>query len=63
MGMHKLSVDDFVVFYTVDSGTKTVTVVRIVHGGRDIESITTQNHEKRSCAIIWMIRLNEARDD
>ena len=45
MGMHKVPVDNFVVFYTVDSDSKTVSVIRIVYGGRDIESIAAQNHE------------------
>ena len=45
MGMHKVPVDNFVVFYTVDSDSMTVTVIRIVYGGRDIESIAAQNHE------------------
>ena len=45
MGMHKVPVDSFVVFYTVDSDSMTVTVIRIVYGGRDIESIAAQNHE------------------
>lgn len=45
MGMHKVPVDNFVVFYTVDSDSMTVSVIRIVYGGRDIESIAAQNHE------------------
>ena len=45
MGMHKVPVDNFVVFYTVDSDSMTVTVIRIVYGGRDTESIAAQNHE------------------
>lgn len=45
MGMHKVPVDNFVVFYTVDSDSMTVTVIRIVYGGRDIESIAAQNLE------------------
>ena len=39
MQMHKVPVDHFVVFYTVSSDTRTVTVIRIVYGGRDIASI------------------------
>lgn len=45
MGMHKVPVDNFVVFYTVDSDSMTVAIIRIVYGGRDIESIAAQNHE------------------
>ena len=45
MGMHKVSVDNFVVFYTVDSDSMTVAIIRIVYGGRDIESIAAKNQE------------------
>ena len=45
MGMHKLPVDNFVVFYTVDGDSMTVTVIRIVYGGRDIESIAATDYE------------------
>ncbi len=39
MEMHKLPVDNFVIYYLTDANAKTVTVVRIFYGGRDIESI------------------------
>lgn len=39
MGMHKLPVDNFVIFYTVDEIAMTVTVIRIVYGGRDIAGL------------------------
>ncbi len=42
MGMHKVPVDNFVVFYTVDSSTLTVTIIRIVYGGRDIQRMASQ---------------------
>ena len=45
MGMHKLPVDNFVVFYTVDGDSMTVTVIRIVYGGRDIESLAATDYE------------------
>lgn len=45
MGMHKVPVDNFVVFYTVDSDSMTVAIIRIVYGGRNIESIAVQNQE------------------
>ena len=45
MGMHKVPVDSFVVFYTVNSDSMTVAIIRIVYGGRDIESIAAQNQE------------------
>lgn len=44
MGMRKVSVGHFVVFYTVDSDSGIVAIVRIVYGGRDLESIAAQNH-------------------
>ncbi len=39
MEMHKIPIDNFVVFYTVDKNTMTVTIIRIVYGGRDIASL------------------------
>ena len=45
MGMNKLPVDNFVVFYTVDGDSMTVTVIRIVYGGRDIESLAATDCE------------------
>lgn len=39
MGLHKLPVDNFIVFYLADDASKTVTVIRIVYGGRDLENI------------------------
>jgi len=45
MGMHKVPVDNFVVFYTVDNDSMTVVIIRIVYGGRDIESIAAKNQK------------------
>lgn len=42
MGMHKMPVGNFVVFYTVDRESAAVTVIRIVYGGRDLESLAFQ---------------------
>lgn len=39
MGMHRVPVDNFVVYYTVNDCSHTVTVIRIFYGGRDIEGI------------------------
>lgn len=39
MKMHKAAVNNYVVFYLVNSEDKMVTVVRIFYGGRDIEEI------------------------
>lgn len=36
MEVHKVSVDNFVVFYTINDSTSIVTVIRIVYGKRDI---------------------------
>lgn len=44
MGMHKVPVDNFVVFYTVDSTALTVTIIRIVYGGRDIQRMASQTN-------------------
>lgn len=40
--MHSVSVDRFLVFYLVDMQKVTVTVVRIVFGGRDLESLVQE---------------------
>ena len=45
MGMHKVPVDNFAVFYTVDSNSMTVVIIRIVYGGRNIESIAAKNQK------------------
>jgi toxin ParE1/3/4 len=39
MGMRKMPVDNYLVFYLVDAQEYTVNIVRIFYGGRDIESI------------------------
>jgi toxin ParE1/3/4 len=39
MQMHKLPVDNYIVFYLVDSNLYTVTIIRIVYGRQDIEGI------------------------
>ncbi|RKI26354.1 type II toxin-antitoxin system RelE/ParE family toxin [bacterium 1xD8-6] len=36
MGMHKVPVDNFVIYYTVDDDSRTVTVIRIFYSGRNI---------------------------
>ena len=33
MRMHKVPVDNFVIYYTVDNDSRTVTVIRIFYGG------------------------------
>ena len=37
--MHRVPVDNFVVYYAVNDGSRTVTVIRIFYGGRDVENI------------------------
>ena len=45
MGMHRFTVEDFLLFYLIDQSTRTVTLVRIVYGGRDLQ--TSQNRPLR----------------
>lgn len=39
MGMHRVPVDNFVIYYAVNTERCTVTVIRIFYGGRDVENI------------------------
>lgn len=39
MEMHKVPVDNFVIYYTVSTKSLTVTVIRIFYGGQDAENI------------------------
>ncbi len=43
MKMHQLTVDNFNVYYLVDNEEMTVTVARVIYGGRDIEGIINSN--------------------
>lgn len=43
MKMHQLPVDNFIVYYLVDDEEMTVTVARVIYGGRDIEGIINSN--------------------
>lgn len=45
MGMHKVPVDNFVVYYTVNDNSRTVTVIRIFYGGRDAANIVNAENE------------------
>ena len=45
MGMHRIPVDNFVVYYTVNDGSPTVTVIRIFYGSRDVEGIIQAERE------------------
>ena len=43
MGMHQLSVDNFIVYYLVDNEEMAVIVVRVFYDGRDIAGIVCSN--------------------
>lgn len=43
MKMHRLPVDNYIVYYLVDDEKRAVTVVRIFYGVRDIEGIINSN--------------------
>lgn len=45
LNMHKLPVDNYIIFYRVDSIGKTATVVRIFYGGRNIEEMIRSDNE------------------
>ena len=42
--MHRVPVDNFVVYYAIDDKSRTVTVIRIFYGGRDAEGIINAEH-------------------
>ena len=39
LGVRRFSVDQYCIFYLPDENTKTVSVLRVLYGGRDIDSI------------------------
>lgn len=39
MKMHRLPIDNYIVFYLVDEQAMAVKIVRIVYGGRDLEDL------------------------
>lgn len=39
MGMHRAPIDNFIIFYIIDETTKSVSIVRVFYGGRDIENL------------------------
>lgn len=45
MEMHKVPVDNFVIFYRVDIDISSVIIVRILYGRRDMETIAQENPE------------------
>lgn len=48
-GIRVISVDNYLVFYIIDNDNKTVTVISIMYGKRDIESHLSQ--EKKTAEI------------
>lgn len=45
MGLRKMTVNNFVVFYLVEKEKRTVTVVRILYGGMDIDAVFQESVE------------------
>ena len=45
MKMHRVIVDNYIVFYLVNDSEATVDIVRIFYGGRDIEGIVKASTE------------------
>jgi plasmid stabilization system protein ParE len=45
IGMHKVPVDNFMVYYTVNDYNSTVTVIRIFYGGRDVKNIINSEQD------------------
>ena len=41
MGIRKMPVERYVVYYCADMKRKAVTIIRIFYGGRDVEGIIT----------------------
>ncbi len=39
MKMHRVPVDNFIIYYAVNNDSLTVTVIRIFYGGRDVGNI------------------------
>lgn len=45
MGVRKMPVDHYVVYYLVDGKGKSVTIIRIFYGGRDVEDIVNTGRD------------------
>ena len=39
MGMHRFTDENYLLFYLIDQSTRTVTLVRIVYGGRNLQNL------------------------
>ena len=48
IGMHKVPVDNFVVYYSVNTEKRLVTVIRIFYGGRDAKGIVNEDFNQSS---------------
>ena len=38
-GMRQVTAENYIIFYIPDNDTRTVTVIRVIYGGRDIDNI------------------------
>lgn len=45
MGIHRVPSDNFVVYYAVNDGSRTVTAIRIFYGIRNVEGIIQAEYE------------------
>ena len=45
MGVRHFPVKNYAVFYTVDTDSRTVTIIRIIYGGRDIEHLAQEEKD------------------
>ena len=43
LGIRRLNADNYAVFYTVSKSEKTVTILRVIFGGRDIDTVIDQD--------------------
>lgn len=46
MGMYKVPIENFVIYYTVNHDSRAVCVIRIFYGGRSVEKIGNEVPEK-----------------
>ncbi|MCC8075280.1 MAG: type II toxin-antitoxin system RelE/ParE family toxin [Clostridiales bacterium] len=60
-GMHRVPVNNFVVYYLVDTKSMLVTIIRIFYGGRDVENmISSETQTTEAQAAVFV---NEALDE
>lgn len=46
MNMHKVTVNNYVVYYVADEASLTVTIIRVFYAGRDVENIFKELSDK-----------------